>query len=569
MIEIKLENLSGHATEGKIGKINIKAGDEIKKGDILLQIESKKGSSPIKSDVEGKIIDVLIEEGQTVKKGATLCKVEGESTVNEASNTSASFDYFGGMLKPKKETIECDLTVIGGGPGGYVAAIHAAKNGLKVTLVEKDNVGGTCLNVGCIPTKAIVRSSEVYKNLKECSEFGLFGENISVDMKKVIDRKNNIKNQLVQGIDYLLDKHEIKKINGVGKIIDNNTVFIKNQKNETTINTKNIIISTGSKTSNVPIKGIDSKYVMTSTEALDLTTLPEKIIIVGGGVIGMEFAFIYANFGVEVSVVEFTDNILTVLDDDACEEITNIAKDSGINIYTGSKVEEIIESENRKCIVSFSKNDKKRYISADKVLVAIGRQPYFEGLGVENLDIELNDRKRGIKVNDYMQTNIPTIYAIGDVTDKMQLAHVASHQGIVAVDNILGKEKKMDYEVVPSAIFTEPEIAMVGISEKYAEENNLDIKIGKFPFAANGKALTAGENRGFVKLIKEKATGKIIGSTIIGPHATDLLATVTLAIKNGITAEEITETIFAHPTTAESIHEATLALEGGAIHFAE
>jgi dihydrolipoamide dehydrogenase len=569
MIEVKLEKLSGHATKGKIGKINIKLGDEVKTGDILLQVESNKGSSPIKSDFEGKIIEILVEEGSTVNIGDLLFKIEGNQSQYNPSKNEFNFDYFGGILKPKKERIECDITIIGGGPGGYVAAIYAAKNGLNVTLIEKENVGGTCLNRGCIPTKTLVRSSEVYKTMKTADEFGLFAENISVNMEKVIDRKNNVVNQLVQGIEYLLDKHNIKKITGIGKILDNETVYVKAKNTETTIKTKNIIISTGSKTSNVPIEGIDSKYVITSKEALDMKSLPEKLVIVGGGIIGMEFAFIYANFGVEVYVVEFLDKILSVLDEDICSEITKAAKAKGIKIYTGSKVKSIAEAENNNCIVTFTKDSKKRYISADKILIAVGRQPYFEGLGIENLDIEMNENKGGIKVNEYMQTNIENIYAIGDVTNKIQLAHAASHQGIIAVDNILGKDKKMDYATIPSAIFTEPEISLVGICEKQAKEYGLDIEIGKFPFAANGKALTLGENKGFVKIIKDKSSGKIIGSTIIGPHATDLLAVVTLAIKNQLTTEQITETIFAHPTTAESIHEAALEVEGGAIHFAQ
>jgi dihydrolipoamide dehydrogenase len=293
------------------------------------------------------------------------------------------------------------------------------------------------------------------------------------------------------------------------------------------------------------------------------------MIIVGGGVIGMEFAFILANLDVEVTVIEYFEDILAALDDDVCEEITKIAAEKGIKLYTGSKVESIFESEDDKCIVAFSKDGNTRYVTADKVLMAVGRQPYLEDIGIEKIGIELNDNKRGIKVNEKMQTNVENIYAIGDVTNIIQLAHVASHQGIVAVKNILGQDTDMNYDVVPSAIFTTPEIGMVGMSEKEAIKKGIDIKIGKFPFAANGKALTLGERKGFVKLIKDNKTNKVIGGTIIGPHATDLIAEVALAVKNGLTAEAIAETIHAHPTTAESLHEASLALEGGALHFAE
>lgn len=567
MIELKLEKLSGESKSGKVGKINVKIGDEIREGDVLLQVESQKGNVSVKSDVNGKVEEVLIDEGQTIKIGDSLFKVEGVKSEQSTEKTQ-TFDYFNTLMKPKKEEIDADITIIGAGPGGYVAAIHAAKQGKKVVVIEKEHVGGTCLNYGCIPTKALVRSSEIYKNMIESDSFGIFAENISVNMEKVIKRKDDIKNQLKNGIEYLLEKHSIQKINGIGEIINENTVFVKTNRTETTINTKNIIIATGSQSSIVPIKGIESKNVLTSKEALDMTNLPKRLVIVGGGVIGMEFAFIYSSFGVEVFVVEYADKILISLDDDVCDEISEIAKTNGIKLYTNSKVEAIDETENGDCVVSFIQGDENKYISADKVLVAVGRQPYFEGLGIEKLGIEMNDNKKGIKVNEKMQTNIPNIYAIGDVTNIIQLAHVASHQGIVAVDNILEKNKVMDYSTVPSAIFTEPEIAVVGITEKIAKERGIEVEIGKFPFAANGKALTSGESRGFVKIIKEKLTGKIIGSTIIGPHATDLLASVTLCINNGLTTEQITETIFAHPTTAESIHEAALTVEGGAIHFA-
>ncbi|WP_319023195.1 dihydrolipoyl dehydrogenase [Tepidibacter hydrothermalis] len=567
MIEIKLEQLSGESNSGKVGKIDVKIGDEIKDGDVLLQVESQKGNVSVKSNANGVIEEIVIDEGDTVNIGDILFKIDGVKT-EECSDATGGFNYFNNLMKPQKEEIEADITIIGAGPGGYVAAIYAAKQGKKVIIIEKEHVGGTCLNHGCIPTKALVRSSEVYRNMKESDSFGIFAENISVNMEKVIERKNDIKNQLKKGIEYLLEKHNVQKIDGKGEIIDQNTVFVKTNRTETTIKTKDIIIATGSEPSVAPIKGIDSKHVLTSKEALDMTDLPNKLVIVGGGVIGMEFAFIYASFGVEVFVVEYADEILASLDEDVCHEISEIAKENGIKLYTSSKVESIDETESGECIVSFIKDEQSKYISCDKVLASVGRQPYFEELGIEKLGIEMNDNKKGIKVNEKMQTNILNIYAIGDVTNIIQLAHVASHQGIVAVDNILGKNKAIDYSTVPSAIFTEPEIAVVGITEKIANEKGIEIEIGKFPMSANGKALTLGDAKGFVKIIKEKATGKIIGSTIIGPHATDLLASVTLCINNKLTTKQITETIFAHPTTAESIHEAALNVEGGAIHFA-
>lgn len=565
-IEMKLVNLPHNGKEAKVTKILKKAGEDVKPGDLVFEVESGKGSTAIKSDMTGKVQSIKVSVGDTVKINDLLAVIDGEKEAKEQK--SGAFNYFGNMLKPQKQEIEGDITIIGGGPGGYVAAIQAAKMGAKVILVEKEALGGTCLNWGCIPTKAIVRSAQVLNTLKEAEEFGCFAENIGFDMKKVIDRKNKVVDQLVTGIKYLMEKHNIKVVNGPGVILDRETVFVKTNMSETTIKTKNIIIATGSKSAALPIPGADNKKVITSSDALQLTELPEKMTIVGGGVIGMEFAYIFANFGVDVSVVEYFDSCLASCDDDIIQENIKNAEKKGIKLYTCAKVLEIIETVEDKLIVVFEKDGEKKYLSSDKVLMAVGRTPYVEGLGIDKLGMELNDNKRGIKVDSKMQTSIPNIYAIGDVTNKVLLAHVASHQGIVAVNNILGKECEMDYRVIPGAIFTDPEIATVGITEREALKQGIEIETGKFPFAANGKALTFGETSGFIKVIKDKKNNRLIGAAIIGLHATDLIAELTLAIKNNMTPEEIIETIHAHPTTAEVIHEGALSLEGGAIHFA-
>lgn len=565
-IEMKLESLPHNGKEAKVVKVYKKEGDAVKPGDVVFEVEAGKGSTPVKTDIDGKIEEVKVKVGDTVKVGGVLALVSGEKKAKEQNNIGMG--YFANMLKPQKVELEADITIIGGGPGGYVAAIHAAKLGAKVVLVEKENLGGTCLNWGCIPTKAIVRSAQVLNTLKSAGEFGCSAENISFDMKKVIDRKNKVVTQLVTGIKYLMEKHEIKVVNGLGKIVDSETVFAKSKMQETTIKTKNIIIATGSKSVRLPIPGMDSKNVISSNEALELTNLPKKMAIVGGGVIGMEFAYIFANFGVDVSVVEFFNDCLAACDDDVIEENIKNAEAKGIKLYTGAKVQEIIDTVEGQSIVVYEKDNEKKYLTADMVLVAVGRAPYVDGLGIEEAGIELNDNKRGIRVNSKMQTNIPNIYAIGDVTNKILLAHVASHQGMVAVNNIMGRECEMDYTVVPGAIFTDPEIATVGLSEREAMKQGIEIEVGKFPFAANGKALTFGETSGFVKVIKDKNSGRLIGASIIGLHATDLIAELALAIKNNLRPEEIIETIHAHPTTAEVIHEGALSLEGGAIHFA-
>ncbi|NLM96329.1 MAG: dihydrolipoyl dehydrogenase [Halanaerobiaceae bacterium] len=461
-----------------------------------------------------------------------------------------------------------DLVIIGGGPGGYVAAIQAAKMGAEVVLVEKDRVGGTCLNHGCIPTKAFVHSAKVYKAMRRAEEYGCRAENIALDMEKVVMRKDRIVDQLVQGILYLLKKNRVKLLNGRGELLDNNTVSVEKDGEEIIIKSEKIIIATGSRSASLSIPGMNLPEVMDSRDALEMTELPERLLIIGAGVIGMEFAFIFNNFGVDVTVIEYLDRILVNTDKDISRRIKSIAQKGGIKIYTSSRVEEISKGPDRGCLVRFDSKGKKEELTANRVLVATGRVPCLEGLGIENTGIELNDDGRGIRVDERMETNVPGVYAIGDVTNRVQLAHVASYQGMVTAKNALGGDLKMDYRIIPNAIFTDPEIAETGISEEEAGKRGLEVEVSRFPFSANGKALTMGETEGFVKLVSEKKSRRLIGASILGVNATDLIAELALAIRNGLNVEAITDTIHAHPTTAEVIFEAALGLSGEAIHLA-
>ena len=560
---MKFEGLSG-IKKGKITKVYKKPGDNIGPNDSLLAIEANKKNVDLCIDAKGILKEIKVKPGDNIKIGDTIALVEGEKI--ETKKTDTSFDYFKGLMKAKKEEIEAKVTIIGSGPGGYVAAIKLAQLGADVVLVEKDSIGGTCLNRGCIPTKALVKSADVFKNIQEAENYGCQVENYKLDINKVISRKKEVISQLGEGINHLLEKNNIKYVKGTGEILDANTVFAKTKFTETTIKTEYIIIATGSTTSELPIPGIKLENVLGSTEIMEIDELPEEMVIIGGGVIGMEFAFIFNSFGTKVTVVEFMDRLLPNLDQDVSEEIQNIAEARGINIYTDSKVEEILQDESNKCIVAFTNNDDKKYLTTNKVLVSIGRRPYLDNLGIEKLGIELNDNKNGIKINEKMMTNIPNIFAIGDATGAMQLAHIASAQGIVAANNIMGVEDTMDYNIVPSAIFTDPEIASVGINEKYAIDNNIDVEIGMFPMASNGKALTLGVSEGFVKIIVDKSSKKILGASIVGPNATDLINEISIAMTNGLKVEDITKTIHPHPTTSESIFEALLASEGACIH---
>jgi len=455
------------------------------------------------------------------------------------------------------------ITIIGGGTGGYVAAIRAAQLGAEVNLIEKEKVGGTCLNWGCIPTKALVYSAKTYSDIQNARRFGIEVEDASVNMKRVIKNKDGIVKQLVGGVEFLLKKHKVNVIQGTADIVDKKTVSVDTKKGEEVLKTDYIIIATGSNVKKVPIKGIDTEGILTSKEALDLKDLPESLAIIGGGVIGMEFAFIYSAFGVDIKVVEYLDDILPGVDKEITNELRSIAKRERIKITTGAQVTEIKKDGNFS--VKYIKKDEEDILDVEKVLIATGREPSFGGLSLDKLGIETEGN--AIKVDDTLQTNLDNIYAVGDVTGKILLAHVASHQGIIAVENIMGQEKKVDYDVVPSAIFTKPEIATVGLTEEEAVEKDIDFTVGKFPFRANGKIKTMNKRKGFIKIIIDKNTHQILGSSIIGVHATDLIHELTLAIKNELKIEDVIETIHAHPTTSEVIHEAALDTIGGALHY--
>lgn len=457
------------------------------------------------------------------------------------------------------------IAIIGSGPGGYVAAIRAAQLGADTVLIEKELLGGTCLNWGCIPTKAFVRSAEVFADIQKAESFGIKVKNSEIDFPAVVKRKDKIVSRLVKGIDYLLKKNDIERLNGRASFIDKNHLEIIDEEKTITIKADNIIIATGSQPRQLQIPGADLAGVLNSRAALDLNKLPKSIAVIGGGIIGMEFAFIFRNFGVDVTVVEYLDQLVNGVDREIAEELNRSARRRKISVKTGAEVRKIKKKSNLYQLSYIKKNKTKR-VEAEKILMAVGRQPYHKGLKAEKIGIETTAKRKAIKVNDKMETNIKGIYAIGDVTDKILLAHVASHQGITAVENIMGIDKKMDYSAVPKAIFTSPEISTVGLSEEEAEKKEIDYQVGTFPFAASGKVMTVGEREGKVKIITEQKNNQIIGAALIGIEASDLIAELTLAVKQGLKAEDLAETIHAHPTTAEVIYEAALDINDNSIH---
>ena len=473
-----------------------------------------------------------------------------------------------GKTVPAATQITGDVAIIGGGPGGYVAAIQAAKLGAKVILIEKDRVGGTCLNQGCIPTKALIQTAEAYQTIHNAKAFGLVTHNPSVNMETAIKRKDRIVNRLVRGVEYLLEHHGVTLLRGTGTLESTQRVIVRSGDGDITVGADNIILASGSKSSVLPITGAGLDGVLTSREALCLDTLPKSIAIIGGGIIGMEFAFLYARLGVRVTVVEFLDTVLSSLDGDVRGAVVTAAKRRGIHIYTGTRAQRIDREDDGRYTLSFDEDGESGRLAAERILMAVGREPDTSHLNVKTIGLRINESGRGIRVNGRMETNISGIYAIGDLTDRIQLAHVASHQGIIAAKNICGHNVAMDYSAIPTVIFTDPEVGVVGMSETQAMDQGIKIKVGSFPFRANGKAVAMGQDAGFVKLITELDSNRIIGGAVVGLHASDLIAPIALAVRNNLTAWQIEETVHAHPTLAEAIHESAQAALGGSIHFA-
>lgn len=561
---VVVEKLKGHDKKGKIGKIKKKVGDSIKIGDVLFTIESGKGALSIQSKWDGTLLELNIEEGDTVTKGQKVGSIDATKT--ESSDTKQAYSF--GLAKPKEKMLELDLLVVGGGPGGYVAAIRGAQAGLSVALVEEDRLGGTCLNYGCIPTKALANSAGLLEDIKTSTSHGIHVGEIELDFSQLMARKDDVVNELVGGIEALMEAHEIEYINGRAVLDENGEIIVHTKHTHYSFKYKNLILALGSKTAFLPIPGADLPDILTSEELLTMTEVPKSLTIIGGGVIGMEFAFVYRALGAEVNVVEFLPQILNILDEDVADVIRDSAEEKGIRLFENTKAIAIKNTLDGSKLLEVEINGEITSICSEKLAMAVGRKANLQSLDLEKLGVKLNERGNGIDVNGFMQTNVENVYAIGDVTNKMQLAHVASHQGIVAVDHILGKKHEMDYRFVPSAIFTTPEIGNVGITEKEAKDKNIEILSSSFPFMANGKALTMGEPEGFVKVIADAKSRIIIGAVIVGSHATDLIAILTNLIESQTSIDDAANVIYAHPTTSESVHEAILMLDKKGIHFA-
>ncbi|MGI6746710.1 MAG: dihydrolipoyl dehydrogenase [Anaerovoracaceae bacterium] len=453
------------------------------------------------------------------------------------------------------------IAIIGGGPGGYVAALRASILGAEVTLIEKNNVGGTCLNYGCIPTKALLQSANM---LDTVNNAGMFGIEPSLTAKasfdKVMSRKDAVVGQLVSGIEFLLKKRNVKRIRGVGKLISNQSVEVLYEDNQSEVITAdNIILATGSVPDVPKMLLYDGDCIITSDEALNLKSTPNSTIILGGGVIGCELGQFFSKMGSKVTIIEKEKHILPLEDEDISDVLHNQLETENVSILPGTKLESIIK-ENNTVKASLSNGET---IHADCLLVTIGRKSNYDGIGVDEIGIKTKNGR--ILVNEKMETSIPGIYAIGDIVPSPQLAHVASKEGIVAVENIFGNYKKMDYKAIPRCIYTDPEIAAVGLTEREATERGIKYKLGRFRFADLGKSVVMGKTKGFVKIIADEEDC-VIGGAIVGSNAVDLLNAINLAVQLGLTVQQLGDAVYPHPSQSEALLEALHDVHGVSVH---
>ena len=462
--------------------------------------------------------------------------------------------------------MDFDIIIIGSGPGGYVAAIRASQLGLKTAIVEKEELGGICLNWGCIPTKALLKSAQVFEYIQHAQEFGIAVKDYKLNFTDVINRSRDTANNMSKGIQFLMKKNKITVINGFAELSNNKTIkVIDNNKQEKTYSADHIIISTGARSRELPNLKQNGKNIIGYREALSLKTLPKSMIIVGSGAIGVEFAYFYNAMGTNVTIVEYLPEIVPNEDQDVSKELTKNLKKKGVTILTESTVTKI-EEKNSESTVTIKTNKGEKNIQAEIILSAVGITPNIENIGLESLKIAKNNGR--ITVNEYYQTNIEGYYAIGDVIEGPALAHVASAEGIICVEKIAGHNPEpIDYNNIPGCTYCSPEIASVGFTEKAALEKGYELKIGKFPFSASGKASAAGHKEGFVKVIYDAKYGELLGAHMIGYNVTEMIAEIVAARKLETTGHEILKSVHPHPTMSEAVMEATAAAYGEVIHL--
>ena len=459
-----------------------------------------------------------------------------------------------------------DVTVIGGGPAGYVCAIRASQLGLKTACIElRGTLGGTCLNIGCIPSKSLLNLSEAFHQAKDFSKIGIETGDIKLNLSKMMKNKDKAVTILTKGVEFLFKKNKVTYFKGYGSILDKNKISIESSDDEKIIETKNIVISTGSEAVSLPGVEFDEEKILSSTGALNIPKVPKKMLIIGAGYIGLEMGSVWSRLGSEVHVIEYLDHITPGLDKEISQEFMKILKKQKINFHLNTKVERISKTDKGVILETNDNQNKKQKFEGDVVLISVGRKPFTKSLNIENIGIQCDSKGR-VKVNEKFETNINNIYAVGDVKDGPMLAHKAEEEGIAVAEIIAGQAGHVNYDLIPGVIYTTPEVAYVGKSEEDLKKINLSYKVGKFPFMANSRAKAVDKPEGFVKILADNKTDKVLGVHIIGPHAGEMIAEMSVAMEFGASSEDIARTCHAHPTFSEAIKEAALSVDKRQIH---
>lgn len=572
-INIVVPVLGESITSAVVSKWLKQPGDQVAADEAIVELETDKVNVEVPAPSAGIVGKHVVEAGSEVSVGALLVTLEplgkGETvTRNDTRVSSVSGS------NPEQKPVDAsapaseydyDVLVIGAGPGGYVAAIRAAQLGMKVACVEKrKTLGGTCLNVGCIPSKALLYASEQYEAARhQFEKLGVVVKNVSVDLKKMQEHKQSVVEANVNGIEFLFKKNKVTRIEGEATIVAAGKVSVNGQE----ISARSIIIATGSETAGLPGIEIDEKQVVSSTGALALSEIPRHMVVIGGGVIGVELGSVWKRLGARVTVVEYFDRLVPGFDQEISSTLARLLIKQGFELKLSHKVSKIDKMNGQlKIAIEAAQGGNQETLEADVVLMAVGRRPITAGLGLDKIGVELDERGK-IKTDAQFQTNIPGIYAIGDVIAGPMLAHKAEEDGVAAIEFIAGKKPHVDYNLVPGVVYTEPEVAMVGKTEEVLKKENVAYTVGKFPFSANGRARAMGKTDGFVKILADKHTNRILGVHMIGPNCSEMIAEAVLAMAFGASAEDIALTCHAHPTLSEAVKEAALATQNQAIHM--
>jgi dihydrolipoamide dehydrogenase len=572
VIEVVIPMLGITVEKGKILRWIKREGEFVNKGEPIFEVETEKVVTEVESPGTGVLKRILVPENIEVPVltlvGVITDKDEElpekyKSIRPEAGKPEPETKKAGPGPLSKASGDGYDIAVLGAGPGGYVAAIRAAQMGARVLVVEKAELGGTCLNWGCIPTKSFLSDIEILRKVRTS---GLFtnGASVSIDLARMVARKEKVVETMRRGISLLFDSQKITRVKGTARLVDDRTIEVNFEGETARYRSEHMIIATGSKVASLPGVNMDGTRILSSDDVVYLKEIPKEVLIIGGGVIGVEFACVFNGMGSKVTVLEMLPKIVATEDDEVIRGLKMLLEKQGIQILTETRVLKA-EVKADHVEVTIEREGKQQVLRSQRVVQAVGRVPYTEGLGLDRLGFQMETR--AIKVNSRMETSVDGIYAIGDVIGRMMLAHAASAEGIVAVENIMGKVHEMDYQKVPSCIYTFPEVASVGLKESEAKQRGYDVQVGKFPYLNNGKAMAIGETEGFVKIIAEKKLGQILGVHILGDRATDLIGECLLAMNVEASVEDLGKIVKTHPSLSEMIAEAALDWEERAIHI--